>query len=134
MDVTAKIDQKFFATWPKPKDKGGNDAATQGGYKFVSDDENSCTIVAATAEELDAFNATASDADKIPADLYETTGKVATSLKVSATVVRIKTDADLGDGVKEIEGTLAVSVTSGEATAFGEAKATAPADNEETVG
>src|SRR5437762_1476548 len=43
--VSAKISQKFTLEWPKPKDKGGNDAVVQdGSVKFISDDEALATV------------------------------------------------------------------------------------------
>lgn len=111
---TAKVDQKFIATWPAPKDKYGNEATVQeGSTKFVSDDEEIATVEP--------------NPDGTPYSAVVTTKK-----KVGSTMVRIKADGDLGEGEREIEGTLTVEVLSGDAVGFAEATTTAPEDNLDT--
>lgn len=111
---SAKVDQKFTATWPGPKDKYGNDAAVQAdSIQFLSDDPSIAEITA--NPDGGAFSAT-----------------VTTKSKVGSTMVRISADADLGEGVKPIEGLLSVEVLPGDAVAFGEASTTTPEDNQDT--
>mgnify|MGYP002390447942 CR=1 FL=1 len=106
----AKVGQKFTATWPGPKDKFGNDAQVQdGSVVFVSDDPSIADVQA--------------NPDGGP---YSAT--VNTGSKVGATTVRIQADADLGEGVSQIEGLLTVEVRAGDAVAFGEAVTTDPVD------
>ena len=111
--VKTQIDKKFIATWPTPLDKGGNEAKVQeGSVEFSSDDES-----VATAEP---------DPDSGPYSAI-----VRTTNKVGATAIKIKADADLGEGVKSIEGMLAVEVTAGEATGFGEPTTTEHVDDDD---
>lgn len=111
---TAQVDKVFTATWPGPKDKYGNDATVQeGSIEFSSDDSGIVSVEA--------------NPDGGPYSV-----KIKTLTKTGATAIRIKADADLGEGVKTIEGVLAVEVVSGEATGFAEPEVTEPVDNEET--
>lgn len=101
MEKTAKVDQKFTAEWPAPKDKYGNEATVQdNSIEFESDDEEIATI------------------EKNP-DGGPYSAIVRTGSKPGTTLVRIKADADLTDeGTKEIEGTLTVITVPGDAAGF----------------
>lgn len=108
--VQAKIQQVFTATWPGPKDKAGNEASVQdGSVAFSSDDESVATVEA--------------NPDGGPYSAKVTTGD-----KVGATTVKISADADLGEGVKTIEGLLTVEVRAGDAVGFTEPTNTDPVD------
>lgn len=111
--VKTPIDKKFSVKWPSPVDKGGNEAQVEEGSVVISSDDETV----ATVEP---------DPDNGPyACIVHTTNKV------GATAIKIKADADLGEGVKEINGMLAVEVTAGEATGFGEPSTTDPVDDED---
>lgn len=109
--VKTPIDKKFSVNWPAPVDKGGNAAEVEN-VQFSSDDETVATVEP--------------DPDNGP---YACT--VHTTNKVGATAIKIKADADLGEGEKEINGMLAVEVTAGEATGFGEPTTGDPVDDED---
>jgi hypothetical protein len=111
MSTTAQVKQEFVVTWPAPVDKYGNPASVEN-ITFVSDDESLATIEA--APEVGPYS-----------------GKVKTQEKTGATAVRIKADGDVGEGVKEIEGQLAVEIIGGDAVGFLDPTATTPVDQTE---
>jgi hypothetical protein len=100
--TSVKVKQTLTATWPGPKDKFGNDASVQDGSISFSSDDSSVAIVEANP-------------DGGPYSV-----KISSGEKTGATAIRIQADADLGEGVKTIEGVLTLEVLAGEAVAFGD--------------
>lgn len=109
--VTAKVDQKFGVTWPSPTDKYGNATEVEN-VTFEADDESIATIEA--DPETGPYSAI-----------------VHTQSVPGATAVRIKADPKVGEEVGSIEGSLAVEVTSGEATGFGDPTNDDPVDDDD---